>query len=159
MLTPPLEYLPLLLINRFVWQLTTARIILALKFHLMVKKWFYVIKILKKKEKRERQRDRETERQRDRERDRETERQRDRETERQRERKREREIESNYYGRRKNLVQKLLRFNLFYLDPFNACLSSSRPWQILPNEWQVVCEVLISKWFEEVAINEDIFHQ
>ena len=52
---------------------------------------------------------------------------RERESERERERERERGRESNYYGRRKNLVQKLLRFNLFYVDPFNACLSSSRP--------------------------------
>ena len=47
--------------------------------------------------------------------------------ERERARERERGRESNYYGRRKNLVQKLLRFNLFNVDPFNACLSSSRP--------------------------------
>ena len=47
--------------------------------------------------------------------------------ERERARERERGRESNYYGRRKNLVQKLLRFNLFYVDPFNGCLLSSRP--------------------------------
>ena len=52
--------------------------------------------------------------------------------------KRERERESSYYGRRKNLVQKLLRLNLFYVVPFNACLSSSRPLQISRNEWQAV---------------------
>ena len=49
LLTRALEHLPLLLIKRFVWQLTTARTLSALEFHLMVKKLFMSLKFWKKK--------------------------------------------------------------------------------------------------------------
>ena len=67
-------------------------------------------------------------------------------SEKKKKKKKEKEIESSYYGRRKNLVQKLLRLNLFYVVPFNACLSSSRPLQISRNEWQAVVMRVIQIW-------------